>query len=220
MMALSPSWTDIVTATSTAVTAMILGLTAAYASRQVAEARRLREAQVRPFVMLAFEIDDYPLIVLRIRNTGSVIARNVRMSFEPPLRTSEVLKTKTSLHDLPLFREGIPSLPPGRGLPVMLDSYFEIDKGNLPRTYRVHVTYEGEVFRRKGQRATYEDDFVLDLRVFEEVVRLEGTPTKQIVDALKGIGAALRELRPSSFDPFRGLVRGTRSKAKREGEQP
>lgn len=220
MMAQSPSWTDIITASSTAVTAIILGLTAAYASRQVAEARRLREAQVRPFVMLAFETDDYPLIILRIRNTGSVIARNVRMSFEPPLQTSEVLKTKTPLRDLPLFSEGIPSLPPGRGLPVMLDSYFEIEKGNLPRTYRVHITYEGEVLRRKGQRATYEDDFVLDLRILEEVVRLEGTPTKQIVDALKAIRDALRDLRHSSSDPFRDLVRRSGSTAEPEGEQP
>ena len=71
-------------------------------------------------------------------------------------------------------------------------------------TYVVHIRYEGEMLKRKGKRAQYEDTVILDLEVFHQAVRLEGNPTKRIVEALGEIRKAIKEANgPSLIDRLR-----------------
>ena len=201
MVDTSIPWTETLTALATGTTTLILALAALYARRQARETRWLREAQVRPFVVLGFEIDDYPLVILRIKNTGPVLARNVQFSFEPALETTDVIH-KTPLRERPIFRQGIPSLAPGRGLPVLFDTHIQREAAGLPMSYLVEIQYEGEQFRSKGRRAQYADTVILDLEVFKHAVRLEGNPTKRLVEALGKIQLAIKE--GGSSSPFTG----------------
>jgi hypothetical protein len=54
--------------------------------RQVREARRLREQQTRPFVVIDFEVAQNAIVFLPISNIGTTLARDVRFEIEPRLK--------------------------------------------------------------------------------------------------------------------------------------
>jgi hypothetical protein len=83
---------------------------AIYAVKQVGEARRLREEQARPFVVVDFDVNF--LMKLRIENVGRTVARNIRMKFSPTLSSS--MRQPWPWERSPLFSEGIPTLAPGK----------------------------------------------------------------------------------------------------------
>lgn len=59
------------------------------AREQVRETEKLREAELRPYVVLDFEVfKRRPIIFLTITNHGKTLARNVRFEFDPSLRSS------------------------------------------------------------------------------------------------------------------------------------
>ena len=86
---------------------IVLGL---FAWRQVGEARKLREEQARPFVIVDFEPGF--LVYLTVENLGRTMAREVSICFDKPLESS--LSGRRELDESPLFREPIPALPPAR----------------------------------------------------------------------------------------------------------
>lgn len=86
---------------------IVLGL---FAWRQVGEARKLREEQARPFVIVDFEPGF--LVYLTVENLGRTMAREVSICFDKPLESS--LSGRRELDESPLFREPIPALPRAR----------------------------------------------------------------------------------------------------------
>jgi hypothetical protein len=79
-------WTDRLSAISAAVTAAVILAAGLIAWWQASETRRLRKAQVRPFVVADFDaLSEAPLIYLVISNIGSTLARNVRFEFRQPI---------------------------------------------------------------------------------------------------------------------------------------
>ena len=99
---------------------------------QVLEARRLREAQ--PFVVVDSDVREH-LILLVVLSVGITLATNVRFEVTPPFTsTIEGYESK----DLKMFREGIPTLPPGKEMRTLLDSFPQREQaGGLPR--RIHT---------------------------------------------------------------------------------
>src|SRR3989442_10969515 len=77
----------LVTAASGSATALILFAAALVATRQLREARVLREAQVRPFIVVDFHVLPNSAVYLRISNLGTVMARGIRFSFHRPFLT-------------------------------------------------------------------------------------------------------------------------------------
>ena len=106
----------------------------AVAAWQVLEARRLREAQAQPFVVVDFDVREH-LIFIVVLNVGTTLATNVRFEVTPPFAsTIEGYESK----DLKMFREGIPTLPPGKEMRTLLDSFPQREQaGGLPR--RIHT---------------------------------------------------------------------------------
>src|SRR5262249_58913814 len=76
---------------------IVLGL---FAWRQVREARKLREEQARPFVMVDF--DPGFLVYLTVENLGRTMARDVSIRFDKPLESS--LSGTRELDESQLFR--------------------------------------------------------------------------------------------------------------------
>jgi hypothetical protein len=133
---------------------IVIGL---FAWRQVHEARKLREEQARPFVIVDFEPGF--LVYLTVENVGRTMARDVRIEFDKPLQTT--LERPRELDETPLFREPIPTLPPGKKIRVLFDQFNErLDKG-LPLTYRVKLRYRGPEGRK-----TWEHPYRLDLGMY------------------------------------------------------
>jgi hypothetical protein len=103
---------DVAAAAAFASALILLGAVLV-ARRQLRKARRLREAQFRPFVVVDLFVKQPPLVYLTITNVGPVQAKNVRVRFTPPI-VSSMDDRGTPVSELQIFREGIAYLAPGK----------------------------------------------------------------------------------------------------------
>lgn len=134
---------------------VVIGL---FAWRQVHEARKLREEQARPFVIVDFEPGW--LVYLTVENLGRTMARDISIHFDKPLTSS--LPGRSELDESPLFREPIPALPPGKKIRVLFDQIHDRLEAGLPLTYDVEVSYRGPT-RGKPWKDTYRLDLAMYL---------------------------------------------------------
>jgi len=151
-----PLWTDTAQTAILGAQLVVLAVAAAVATRQVREARRLREAHTRPFVVVDFEIEGV-LIFLTISNLGTTLARDVHLQIDPPLSSA----IDNPLIDMKVFREGIPTLAPGKVIRTLFDSGLQRRPAGLPDTYSVVARYTDQ-----DRRRPYEETMDLDLDVY------------------------------------------------------
>lgn len=136
-----PGW---VTASAAVIALVFAGLAARAAFAQAAEARTLREEQAAPYVVVDAEISPASSMYmdLVVKNIGKTVARDVQISFDPPLQST------MDDRDFPRARAGflaraIPAIPPGREYRMLLESGPELHKSDLPRVYRADVDFDG-----------------------------------------------------------------------------
>lgn len=113
-----------------------------YAALQVREARKAREAQSQPFVVVSLEPSRVAnfIIELVVENIGSTLARDVSFKFDPPLKSS--LDDSELLEDSYLVKEGVPTMPPRMRLARVFDSAIQRQKtGDLPWRFNVEVRF-------------------------------------------------------------------------------
>jgi hypothetical protein len=172
------AWTaEAWTALATWATFTVIAGSLAFAWRQVAEARTLREEQTRPFVVV--DLEPGWIIYLTIENVGRTLARNVRVEFEPPLSST---RADVRFEEIPALRDGIPTLPPGRKFRYFFDSSIErLNRTDLPRSYEVEVRYG-----RHDDRDLPLEKYVLDLHSMLESSPPD-EPLHDVAKALKGI---------------------------------
>lgn len=143
-----------------ALTFVVLVAAAVVAWRQVKEAQRLREEQARPFVIIDFDPFS-TLIELTITNTGTTLARNVQFEFTPPLTTThDDMPGRGNLMDLNVFKNGIPSLAPGKEIRLFFDQFPARIDQQLTMTYDVQMAYRDPAGR------PYSEPTVLDLSMY------------------------------------------------------
>lgn len=155
------SWTQEAQVGLVAAQLLVLVVAALVATRQVREARRLREQQYRPFVVIDFEVDD-PWISLVITNLGTSLARDIRFEVQPELRSS--------LEDQPalgILNDGIPTLAPGKVLRTFFDGFIQRKDSGLPDRYEATVSYRDESGRRQFSEA-----LSLDLAIYKSFTYL------------------------------------------------
>lgn len=121
-------------------TAVIALAAAGFAWRQVSEARTTREAQAQPFVVVDIEPGRVWMnwLTLVVENVGSTLARDVQVTFDPPLTTAAA---NNGLTTSALLRDGIAALPPGRRIETMFDLSHERHERGLPMRYEVTVSF-------------------------------------------------------------------------------
>lgn len=121
-------------------TFVIALVAAVFAWRQVREARKTREAQSQPFVV----VDVVPgklwpnRLTLVVENIGSTLARDVKLTFNPPLSSSF---DDNALAKSVLVREGISVLPPERRIETLFDYSHDRLERKLPMRYEVTVQF-------------------------------------------------------------------------------
>lgn len=172
------AWTAWATWVSVAIY-VVLGF---YAAGQLREARRLRDEQGRPFVIVDF--NPGPVIYLYIENIGKTMARDVTMTFSPAL-VSTLDHGGQAWELSSAFTDGIPMLPPRKRLTFLFDSFeARLRRTDLPTKHEVTVTYYGPAKRRKRP---YEDTYVLDLKNYLDTLPGEKGLTEVVseVKALK-----------------------------------
>jgi hypothetical protein len=110
------------------------------ARRQLRQARELREEEAAPFIV----VDVVPgraashLLDLVIENVGKTMAKDVTITFDPPIESA------TDMHGFELaewapIKTGITTLVPGRRLTALFDNSVDRYKSDLPRQYTVTV---------------------------------------------------------------------------------
>lgn len=149
----SAEWTAI----GTVGTAIVALLAAAFAGWQVWEIRRTRQEESRPFVIVDIRSSAAAthLLDLVIENAGQTVARDVRVSFTPPLRSAS---EHVDLESTALLTEGIPMLPPGRQVKAFFDAATDRKGQDLPMRHDVEVALKD--YRGRPQEV---QRYVIDL---------------------------------------------------------
>ena len=155
-MAKATDWTAVTAwaAWATVTIYIVLGI---FAWLQVLQARKLRKEQARPFVVVDFEVGF--LVYLTVENIGRTMARDVTIRFDKPLEST--LSRPREIDETPLFREPIPTLPPGKKIRVLFDSYAARLEAELPLTYDVMLRYKGPTGKKEWRHP-----YRLDLNMY------------------------------------------------------
>jgi hypothetical protein len=157
-LAADPNWTDVVQTLFIGGQLLLLVVAAVYARSQLSEARELRDAQIRPFVVIDLDSPQRPFVELVVKNIGTTMARDVRFDFDPvPASTMK----RTSLDHLKMYSEGIATLPPGKEIRTLFDNAITRFKAELPDVYRVQVSYKDHEGRR-----SFEESIDLDFGIY------------------------------------------------------
>ncbi len=102
-----------------------------YAARQLTEARRLRDDQTRPFLVVDFSFRSI-LVSIRVSNTGTTAAKDARVVLDAPVEsTAATVRWQGS----GLFGSGLPQFAPGRHLDFALDSFPRRRDSRLPMVF-------------------------------------------------------------------------------------
>ncbi|HVF12699.1 MAG TPA: hypothetical protein VNA87_06400 [Actinomycetota bacterium] len=175
----SPAAWAAIGACATFLVYVVIGI---YAVRQVGEARRLREEQARPWVVVDFDVNFAAWVTFE--NIGRTLATDVRVRFDPPLTST--LPQPWSWERSSLLRDGLPSMPPNKQWRLLFDSFPErVKVGTLPMIYDVEVEYLGAT-SNKPYKTHYKLDLNLDVGA--------GRPPKgmaELVDTLDSIRAEM-----------------------------
>ncbi len=159
--------------------------------RSVAEMKEARDQQTRPYVIAYFTIKEGTgLIYLVLKNIGQSVARDVRFSFDPPLKTSSEA-TNEMLAKMSFVTEGIQSMPPGYELKTLFDSTVSyLNNEELPQKYRVRIAYYGGISPEERI-----DEYVLDISAFWGISYTRETTMKDLVKKVDDIGKDLGRMR-------------------------
>lgn len=168
--------TDAWSALAAWASVLVLIITGRLIYGQVREARKLREAQERPFVVVGYEFNSF-LIYITIRNIGRTVARNVCIAFNKELQTT-VEGRSTELHNLYLLKNGLKTFVPGQEIRILLDSFPDRVEAGLPMEYIATARYE----THDGKRLDPEEYF-LDLGPYMDTA----VPDKNLDDLVREV---------------------------------
>ncbi|MDN3249731.1 hypothetical protein [Streptomyces sp. ZSW22] len=154
---------------------------------QLALAERIHREQNEPYVIVDIQPSDptSEILVVVIENIGPTMARNVRISCDPPLVSGWGDDLTEMLHRA--LSRSIPMLPPGRRLEFLLDNQDRFQNSDLPTSYTFTVESEGP------GGAVEPLEYVVDFGTWAESL-MRNRPTKQIEDKLGKIQAAVKAL--------------------------
>lgn len=205
-----PTWTDVAQVVLVGLQLVLLGIAAFVATRQVREARRLREDQARPFIVADFDVRDH-LIFLTVSNVGTSLAREVRFDIEPELRSTI---EEVPPGDLKMFREGIPTLAPGKEMRTLFDTFIQREQVGLEDEYRFVIRYSDDRENRE-----FEEELVLDIGLYRNVLTVARHGVHHVDKTLDKILKEIKKWRAGS----RGLLtlspEERRAEAERERQQ-
>lgn len=154
-----------------------------YALMQAREARKLREQQFRPFVIVDIE-EDNRILEIVVRNVGLTMARDVTFSIDPTFVTS---MSDYNLNTTKLFESGIQTFPPGKEYRTLFDSLVQRSQMKLEREYVVTVKYSDPLGKR-----SFVDKSLLDIGIYHDFMYRDETGVKDVVKELKEINKTVK----------------------------
>jgi hypothetical protein len=181
--------TDVLQTVFIGLQLLVLTAAAVYGRRQLKEARELREAQTRPFVIIDLGSSAHTLFDLVVKNIGPTLARDVRFEFDPPIRSTD---GDLDPNKLKMFREGISTLAPGKEIRTLFERGPARHKSDLPDTYEVTVAYTDQT----GKRA-YEEKIDLDFGIYWDRQTVSRRDVHDLYKQLETIANEIGNWRPN-----------------------
>lgn len=165
------------------------------------QARQLREEEAAPFIVVDIvpAPDSSFVLDLAIENVGKTLARDVRISFDPPLKSATDM-SGYELSDWAALKEGITTLAPGRRLTALFDVSHERYESDLPKRYEVTVDCTDAHGRRQPTL-----HYTLDLEPLFGALTTDAKGLRHVVQELEKIRKALepitrKPLRVETYD--------------------
>ncbi|HEX9994988.1 MAG TPA: hypothetical protein VGB14_18830 [Acidimicrobiales bacterium] len=176
-------------AAGTVAYAAIALVAAIFVYFQVREARRAREEQARPFVVVDIQPSTvwWNVLNLVVENVGTTVAHDVRIHFTPAPASS---RAGYDLAHSSLLSDGIPTLPPRRRIEALFDVASERKDSGLPNRYDVEVRFRD--YRRREQEPLR---FVIDFSYLYGLQRIEKYGVHHAAKALREIERVLKSSR-------------------------
>jgi len=157
-------------------------------AKTLEEMKEARDQESAPYIMVYFDVPYGEWIIyLVVKNVGKGLAENIRLNFQPGLRTSD---SEDRFEKLALIQRGIPNLPPGQEIRTLFDSSIAYMGSDLPRTYEVVVTYSGGI-----STAPRKSNQILDLAVFEGLMFTHEKTMHNLVEEVEDVGDEVEKLR-------------------------
>lgn len=175
-------------AIAAAVQAAAVLLALWYAAGQLREARRLRERQERPFVVIDFDVQTLPKAVLiEIVNLGSVLAREVTFTFDPPLQAA--VESTPGYDPADFVKQTFSTVVPGAKIVTVFD--FAPDRKERVNDPKFPWAYEVTVRCSDEAGKSFEDTYTLDLRPYRTRTYIDQKTIHDVAQELKEIGKRL-----------------------------
>ncbi len=155
------------------------------------QAQQLRDEQAAPVVVVDFEPSEVwgNFINLVIENVGQTLARDVKLTFTPPLRSSQENKDGGfRIADSVLLKQGIPAMAPRKRIVTLFDVSHDRVNTNLPMTYDVKVEFTNWQAEPRPPL-----QYVLDLNFRYGLRRVEPKGIHHVAKSLSEIERSLRK---------------------------
>ncbi len=187
---------------------VVLVVAALVAWYQVREARRLREQQIRPFVVVDFDVEGWNTnVYLEVSNLGSSLARDVRIEIDPPLESA----IDIDVASLKMLNEGIATLAPGKIYRTFFDMGFRRDEAKLRMTYLATVTYTDETGKRP-----FKETLNLDL---DQYMNMQFVQKRGVHDLYKQLESIRKVMEKWGWGTGKGLIAMTPEEARKESNR-
>ena len=125
------------------------------------QARRARDDQDRPQIIVDADYTGRFTTNIVVRNIGHGVARNVTFAFSAPLEST----SGYDITELPYFRNGINFMAPQTGLPAVWDSYQNVVENLRAKGLTNGITITSYYEDRQGQR--YETEWTINPLLLE-----------------------------------------------------
>jgi len=168
---------------------LVLIAAAVFGRRQLNEAKELREAQTRPFVVIDLGSSAHSLFDLVVKNIGPTLARDVRFVFDPPIKSTD---DDLDPNKIKMFREGISTLAPGKEIRTLFEKGPDRHTSGLPDIYEVTVSYTDQAGKRK-----YEEKIDLDFGLYWDRLTVTRRDVHDLHKQLETIAKEIRRWRPN-----------------------
>jgi hypothetical protein len=148
---------------------LILAIAAIYAGVQVLESRKMREAQFHPYVTASIQLSAIRpgLLVFRISNLGATVARNIKITVDPPFTSTLENINPLVIKSWSVLADGIPTLVPKQDLDLLVDSaWARLKYEDFLTKHDVKVEYFDEALKKSYMYA-YSVDFAMWLGAIE-----------------------------------------------------
>jgi hypothetical protein len=151
--------------------------------RQVEEMRAARELATAPDVIAYLHVDHRAVAGIAIKNIGKGIAREIKIRFDPDLRTSKDFDPMK----MSIVENGMDSLIPDQEIVAFLDLTFDYFKLDLPVRYRATIDFSGGINNKR-----YMNHCAIDFQAYKG---LKETPLQTVHELVKAVEAIEKKIK-------------------------